>query len=347
MHTHQVLLPAFTRSLLDPFPPGRIAALMSLSVTMEYYPAADIARKLLPSVGMCAVDPEKEVRAKAVECLKAALARLEHESAKMSEEIPLQGGGVVAAPTMTDGGVMGWASSAATASLSKTLWGVGEGTSMGKGEAGLKASGDAGAAGAANSAAAKGSKAQKATSGGDDVWDGVAGAAGDTLAEWAAPDKSASAKKGGGDDWGNGFDDDWGGGSGSAGRGDGSLGAGGKKAQSKKASAADDWGSLLDDGDPFAGRVSASSAKGAARPAVTGGGSDLDDLFGPATKQGKNDDGWGALNEDLNTKKPPAAAAVAAAAAASQRSASKTGKAMKLGGATKLDPKALDDWDDW
>ena len=53
----KVLLPAFTRSLLDPFPPGRIAALMSLTVTMEYYNAPDIARRLLPSVGMCAVDP--------------------------------------------------------------------------------------------------------------------------------------------------------------------------------------------------------------------------------------------------------------------------------------------------
>jgi hypothetical protein len=36
---------------------------------------------------MCAVDAEREVRVKAVECLKSALARLETESAKMNEEV--------------------------------------------------------------------------------------------------------------------------------------------------------------------------------------------------------------------------------------------------------------------
>ena len=38
-----------------------------------------------------------------MECLKGAVARLEAESIKMSEEVPLHGGGVVAAPTMSDG----------------------------------------------------------------------------------------------------------------------------------------------------------------------------------------------------------------------------------------------------
>jgi len=55
----------------------------------------DVARKVLPSVGMCALDAEREVRLKAVECLKSALARLESESAKMSDDLPLSGGGVV------------------------------------------------------------------------------------------------------------------------------------------------------------------------------------------------------------------------------------------------------------
>ena len=55
----------------------------------------DVARRLLPSVGMCALDAEREVRLKAVECLKSALARLESESAKMSDDLPLSGGGVV------------------------------------------------------------------------------------------------------------------------------------------------------------------------------------------------------------------------------------------------------------
>lgn len=41
------------------------------------------------------------------------------------------------APTISESGVMGWAATAATASLSKKLWGVAEGDSMGKGDAGL------------------------------------------------------------------------------------------------------------------------------------------------------------------------------------------------------------------
>ena len=105
---------------------------------MEYYSASDVARRLLPCVGMCAVDPEREVRAKALECLKSALARLEQESAKMEEEVVMQGGGgMVTAPTISESGVMGWAATAATATLSKKLWGVAEGDTMGKGDAGL------------------------------------------------------------------------------------------------------------------------------------------------------------------------------------------------------------------
>jgi len=57
----------------------------------------------------------------------------------------------VQAPTISESGVMGWAATAATASLSKKLWGVAEGDSMGKGDAGLaKVCGGCGLFGSAN-----------------------------------------------------------------------------------------------------------------------------------------------------------------------------------------------------
>ena len=53
--------PSTSKFQRKPLIAGRIAALMALSVTMEYFSSADIARRVLPSVGMCAVDPQKEV----------------------------------------------------------------------------------------------------------------------------------------------------------------------------------------------------------------------------------------------------------------------------------------------
>ena len=53
-------------------------------------------------------------------------------------------------------------------------------------------------------------------------------------------------------------------------------------------------------------------------------------------KSAASDDGWGALDDfgSVSAAKAPA------------KSAPK-GKPLKLGGATKLDAKSLDDWDDW
>jgi SCY1-like protein 1 len=57
-----VLIPGFTRALKDPFAPSRIAAIMSLSATQEYYEIDDIAKRILPNLCVATVDPEKYVR---------------------------------------------------------------------------------------------------------------------------------------------------------------------------------------------------------------------------------------------------------------------------------------------
>ncbi|EKX44850.1 hypothetical protein GUITHDRAFT_163464 [Guillardia theta CCMP2712] len=119
----KILLPAFNRALHDPFPPARLAALMSLAVTMEFYTAQDIARKVLPAVGMLTVDPQKDVRDQALTCLQGAVSRLAAESSKMSDDLALQGGGPVTSPVMNEAGVMSWAATAAASTLTKKIWG--------------------------------------------------------------------------------------------------------------------------------------------------------------------------------------------------------------------------------
>lgn len=58
----KVLIPAFARSLRDPFVHARIAGLMSLMAGLEGWEKEDLAGKVIPSVGICLVDKEKSVR---------------------------------------------------------------------------------------------------------------------------------------------------------------------------------------------------------------------------------------------------------------------------------------------
>ncbi|EOD39198.1 hypothetical protein EMIHUDRAFT_223680 [Emiliania huxleyi CCMP1516] len=59
----RVLIPAFTRSLKDPFPPGRNAGLLSFSATQQYYKPIDAATRVLAAVAPMVLDPEREASA--------------------------------------------------------------------------------------------------------------------------------------------------------------------------------------------------------------------------------------------------------------------------------------------
>eukprot|EP01094_Clydonella_sp_ATCC50884_P026949 TRINITY_DN7548_c0_g1_i2.p1 TRINITY_DN7548_c0_g1~~TRINITY_DN7548_c0_g1_i2.p1 ORF type:complete len:509 (+),score=105.95 TRINITY_DN7548_c0_g1_i2:215-1741(+) len=53
----QSLIPAFSRAMRDPFPPARIAGIMSFSATQNFHEPDDMAKKILPPLCMLCVDP--------------------------------------------------------------------------------------------------------------------------------------------------------------------------------------------------------------------------------------------------------------------------------------------------
>ena len=76
-HRQRILINAFTRALKvcalkflarivvclqDPFPPARMAGVLALSATQQYYSLVEVANKILPSLAPLGVDPDKQVR---------------------------------------------------------------------------------------------------------------------------------------------------------------------------------------------------------------------------------------------------------------------------------------------
>lgn len=60
-HRQRILISAFTRALKDPFPPARMAGILSMSATQQYYSLNEVANKIIPSLAPLTVDPEKQV----------------------------------------------------------------------------------------------------------------------------------------------------------------------------------------------------------------------------------------------------------------------------------------------
>jgi len=65
----RVLLNAFTRALKDTFPPARVAALKALVATADKHGPEEAAQRILPSVAPFVVDPIKDVRKAALQCM--------------------------------------------------------------------------------------------------------------------------------------------------------------------------------------------------------------------------------------------------------------------------------------
>ncbi|CAI4225128.1 unnamed protein product [Auanema sp. JU1783] len=76
----QILLSAFTRGMKDPFPPARLAALLALSATQQFYSIGEIANRILPSLSPLCCDPEQQVREQAFKAIKGFLSTLERIS---------------------------------------------------------------------------------------------------------------------------------------------------------------------------------------------------------------------------------------------------------------------------
>lgn len=77
-----MMLPAFIRSLRDPFPPSRIAGILSLSATQNFFTLQDCTSKIMPVLCTILMDPEKQVRDHVFTSLKSLIAKME----KFSED---------------------------------------------------------------------------------------------------------------------------------------------------------------------------------------------------------------------------------------------------------------------
>ncbi|XP_063868624.1 N-terminal kinase-like protein isoform X2 [Scylla paramamosain] len=80
------LVSAFLRATRDPFPPARTAGVLALAATQQFYNLQDVASKILPSLCMLTLDPEKSVRDAVFKVLKGFLSKVE----KVSEDPSLR-----------------------------------------------------------------------------------------------------------------------------------------------------------------------------------------------------------------------------------------------------------------
>ncbi|CAO1624294.1 unnamed protein product [Parajaminaea phylloscopi] len=82
-----VLIPAFSRSLKDPFVHARVAGLMALMATSESYDKDDLAKSVLPALCPTLVDKEKLVRDQAEKALEVFWARIRDEVKSMPDSV--------------------------------------------------------------------------------------------------------------------------------------------------------------------------------------------------------------------------------------------------------------------
>ena len=75
-----IMLPAFIRSLRDPFPPSRIAGILSLSATQNFFTLQDCTTKIMPVLCTILMDSEKQVRDHVFTALKSFMLKMEKYS---------------------------------------------------------------------------------------------------------------------------------------------------------------------------------------------------------------------------------------------------------------------------
>uniref|UniRef100_A0AC35UFA0 Protein kinase domain-containing protein n=1 Tax=Rhabditophanes sp. KR3021 TaxID=114890 RepID=A0AC35UFA0_9BILA len=85
----KILLSAFTRALKDPFPPNRIAGILAMSATQQFYSLIEVANRIIPALGPATFDPEKQVRDQSFKALKGFIDKLEKvsENAELLQEM--------------------------------------------------------------------------------------------------------------------------------------------------------------------------------------------------------------------------------------------------------------------
>lgn len=76
----RILLSAFPKAMRDPYPLARLSGIVALANTDRFYTLRDIASKVLPSLCMLSIDPEKDVRDEAFKTIKLYTGKLEKVS---------------------------------------------------------------------------------------------------------------------------------------------------------------------------------------------------------------------------------------------------------------------------
>ncbi|CAO3664461.1 unnamed protein product [Umbelopsis vinacea] len=122
----KVLVPAFARSLKDGFHHARIAGLMALNATAEYYDAVDCATRIVPCISLVLLDKEKSVRNQAFKTLDVFVKRISVFAEAMPETALVERTGI---PNSTDVGPGTFArSNSASAAASGVAGVLGEAT---------------------------------------------------------------------------------------------------------------------------------------------------------------------------------------------------------------------------
>lgn len=76
----RVLVSAFIRAMRDPFPPARVAGILALAATQQYFLLVEVANRILPALSALTMDPEKSVRDPAFKTIRGFLGKLEKVS---------------------------------------------------------------------------------------------------------------------------------------------------------------------------------------------------------------------------------------------------------------------------
>lgn len=118
----KVLIPAFTRVFQDNFPQAKIAGIVALAATQQYYLLSEIATRILPALSALTCDPDKTVRDNAFKTIKGFLGKLEKVSEDPSLREKFEADVDASTPTVADAASSwaGWAVSALTSKFQRS-----------------------------------------------------------------------------------------------------------------------------------------------------------------------------------------------------------------------------------